>query len=70
MPTIYAFGHAQRQWLLISTESWPGRQGFFRRELIHVRTSFVVLRRGIGVIDMELLSVIRRWRFRGCFSIR
>src|SRR5271167_3257649 len=25
---------------------------------------------GIGVIDMELLSVIRRWRYRDHFSIR
>jgi hypothetical protein len=25
---------------------------------------------GIGVIDMELLSVIRRWRYRDHYSIR
>ena len=28
------------------------------------------LGRGIGVIDMELLSVIRRWRYRDHYSIR
>ena len=28
------------------------------------------LGRGVGVIDMELLSVIRRWRYRDHYSIR